>query len=147
MDAIRERILNAAKKQRSRCAEFLRRLIAMPSDSGSEAQAARLVHHEMKSLGYEATIDRFGNVIGVIGDGRAQLYYDAHLDTPSLGDTTLWRFDPYGGEVKAGKVYGHGASNNKAGLAALVYAGGLIQSLNLAADSTVHIVGSVQANG
>lgn len=147
MDAIRERILSAAKKQKNKCAEFLRRLIAMPSTSGSEAQLAKLVREEMKTLGYPASIDRFGNVIGVIGDGRAQLFYDAHLDTPSLGDTTLWRFDPYGGEVKAGKVYGHGASNNKAGLAALVYAGGLIQSLDLAADATVHIVGSVQANG
>lgn len=146
MDAIQEKIIAAARRQKTNCAQFLKKLISVPSDSRSEARLAALVRSEMKTLGYDAQVDRFGNVIGVIGDGRAQLYYDAHLDTPALGDPARWRFDPYGGEVKAGKIYGHGASNNKAGLAALVYAGGVIKSLDAAADSTVHIVGSVQAN-
>ncbi|MEM6730773.1 MAG: YgeY family selenium metabolism-linked hydrolase [Myxococcota bacterium] len=147
MDEIRDRILTAAKRQKNRCAEFLRELIRVPSDSRGEAEIARLVRKEMHTLGYPSIeVDRFGNVIGVIGDGRAQLYYDAHLDTNGIGDPATWRFDPYEGETKAGKVYGHGAARNKAGLAALVYAGGIIRSLDLAADSTVHIVGSVQAH-
>ncbi|MEL7306153.1 MAG: YgeY family selenium metabolism-linked hydrolase, partial [Myxococcota bacterium] len=144
---MRDRILASAKKQKAKCAEFLRQLIATPSDSGNEARIAELVRKEMLSLGYpQVDLDRFGNVIGVIGDGRARLFYDAHLDTAPVGDRSLWRFDPYVGEVKAGKVFGHGAAKNKAGLASLVYAGGIIHSLDLAADATVHIVGSIQAN-
>ena len=114
-DPIQERIATAAKRRRTKCAEFLRRLVRTPSDSRGEAQLARLVLQEMRALGYpRVDVDRFGNVIGVIGDGRAQLFYDAHLDTGNMGEPSQWRFDPYEGEVKAGKVFGHGVSQNKA---------------------------------
>ncbi len=146
MDLMRERIASGARKRRQKCAEFLRELVRTPSGSRGEADVARLVRTEMRKLGYpKVDVDRFGNVIGVVGDGRAQLYYDAHLDTPTLGDSSLWRYDPYEGEVRAGKIYGHGVAQNKAGLAALVYAGALIHELDLSADATVHVVGSVQA--
>lgn len=92
-----------------------------------------------------AEIDRFGNVIGRIGDGRTRIIFDAHIDTGGIGDRSSWRFDPYAGDMKAGKIYGHGAANNKAGLAAIVHAGAIIQQLDLAADATVFVIGSIQA--
>lgn len=146
MDEMRERIVAAAKRHRSRCAEFLRELIALPSPSRHEEAIAVHVRKEMLNLGYpNADIDRFGNVIAKIGDGRTKLILDAHMDTTGIGDRSSWRFDPYQGEVKAGKIYGHGASNNKGGLAAVTYAGAIINELDLAADCTVYVVGSIQA--
>lgn len=146
MDVMRDRILAAAKKQKNSCSDFLRRLIATPSSSGEEAQVAELVRKEMLDLGYtKVDIDRFGNVVGIIGDGDTKLFYDAHLDTAPVGDRSSWRFDPYMGEVRAGKIFGHGASRNKAGLAAIVHAGGIIDALDLAENTTIHVVGSIQA--
>jgi putative selenium metabolism hydrolase len=145
MDEMRERIVAASKRHRNRCAEFLRELIATPSASRHEDQVALAVRKEMLRLGYpSAEIDRFGNVVGRIGDGRTRIIFDAHLDTGSIGDRSLWRFDPFAGEMKAGKIFGHGAANNKSGLAAIVHAGAIIQELDLAADATVFVVGSIQ---
>lgn len=104
------------------------------------------VRREMLRLGYpHAEIDRFGNVVGRIGEGRTRLILDAHLDTTGIGDRSSWRFDPYAGDFKAGKVYGHGAANNKGGLAAAVFAGAIIHELDLATDCSVYVIGSIQA--
>lgn len=146
MDEMRERIVAAAKRYRNRAAEFVRELIAIPSPSRGEEAIAAHVRREMLKLGYhEAEVDRFGNVVGRIGDGRTRLIFDAHLDTPGIGDRSSWRFDPYLGDLKAGKVYGHGAANNKGGLAAIVYGGAIIRELDLASDCTIYVIGSIQA--
>ncbi|RYE92347.1 MAG: M20/M25/M40 family metallo-hydrolase, partial [Oxalobacteraceae bacterium] len=137
MDEMRERIVAAAKRHRDRCAAFAQELIAIPSPSRGEEGVAVAVRREMLKLGFpHAEIDRFGNVVGRIGEGRTKVILDAHIDTVGIGDRSSWRFDPYTGDFKAGKVYGHGATNNKGGLAAVVYAGGIIQELDLAQDCT-----------
>ena len=65
MDEMRDRIVAAAKRHRTRCAEFLRELIAIPSTSRNEEEIAVLVRKEMTKLGYPSVdVDRFGNVVG-----------------------------------------------------------------------------------
>jgi len=146
MNEMRDRIVAAAKRQKTKCSEFLRQLIAIPSESRHEEDIAVAVRKEMLKLGYpSAEVDRFGNVVGRIGDGRTRIIFDAHMDTIGIGDRSSWRFDPYTGDFKAGKVYGHGAANNKGGLAAIVYAGALIKELDLATDCSVFVVGSIQS--
>src|SRR5687768_2186391 len=105
MDEMRDRIVAAAKRYKQRSADFLRQLIAIPSESRSEEAVAVAVRKEMLRLGYPAVeIDRFGNVIGRVGEGRTRIVFDAHIDTSGIGDRSSWRFDPYTGDVKAGKV-------------------------------------------
>lgn len=146
MEEMRDRIVAAAKRQRNKCAEFLRELIETPSESQGEEQIAMMVRQRMLDLDYDAVdVDRFGNVIGRIGDGPKKIIYDAHMDTTGIGDRSSWRFDPYRGDFKAGKVYGHGATNNKGGLSAIIHAGGIIRDLDLAPDCSVYVVGSIQA--
>lgn len=146
MNEMRDRIVANAKRHKTKSAEFLRQLIATPSDSGNEEAIALIAGKEMQQLNYDnVEVDRFGNVIGRIGNGRTKVLFDAQMDTTGIGDRSSWRFDPYAGDMKAGKVYGHGAANNKGGLAAVIYAGAIIKDLDLATDCTVYIVGSVQA--
>jgi putative selenium metabolism hydrolase len=146
MDEMRERIVACAKRHRNRCAEFLRELIAIPSPSRGEEGVAMAVRREMLKLGYpHAEVDRFGNVVGRIGEGPTKIILDAHIDTAGIGDRSSWRFDPYTGDFKAGKVYGHGATNNKGGLAAITFAGAIIHELDLASECTVYVIGSIQA--
>ena len=133
MDEMRDRVVALAKRYRNKCSDFLRTLIACASESQREEAIANLVKAEMMKLGFDAVqTDRIGNVIGRIGDGDTIIMFDAHMDTPGIGDRAAWRFDPYQGEVKAGKIYGHGATNNKGGLAAMLYAGSIIKELDLA---------------
>ena len=146
MDEMRDRIVAAAKRHRNRSADFLRELIAIPSESRNEEAIAAHVRKEMLNLGYEhADVDRFGNVVGRVGEGPTRVIFDAHLDTVGIGDRSSWRFDPYQGDLKAGKIYGHGAANNKGGLAAVVFAGAIIHELDLAPDCSVYVIGTIQA--
>jgi succinyl-diaminopimelate desuccinylase len=44
------------------------------------------------------------------------------MDVVPAGDSSKWNFDPFGGAVRDGKVFGRGTSDMKGGLAGLMYA-------------------------
>ncbi len=140
-----QRILAAAHRHAEAMTTFLREIVAIPSPSGSEENVVRRVAAEMETTGFdEVTIDAFGNVLGRIGAGPRVIAFDAHLDTVDVGDRNQWSCDPYAGKLADGCVYGRGAVDQKAGMAAMVYAGKLIRELDLAPDCQVWMVGSVQ---
>lgn len=98
-------------------------LVRTPSLPGEEGAVAALLAEAMRHSGFQAVwTDRMGNVIGRYGDGRGPvLLYDGHLDTVDVGDRSAWSHDPYGGEVVDGLLFGRGAADMKAALAAMVY--------------------------
>lgn len=50
------------------------------------------------------------------------IHFNGHVDVVHEGDISKWHFDPFGGEVKDGKIYGRGVSDMKGGIAAQIYA-------------------------
>lgn len=58
-------------------------------------------------------------VIRGSGEGPT-LVLNGHMDTVPIDDETLWDSDPFEGDVRDGYVYGRGACDMKAGLAAQV---------------------------
>lgn len=61
--------------------DFEQKLIRIPSLTGHEEEACRLVLAKMQELGFEdAKIDSYGNVMGRMGNGPKQILFDAHLD-------------------------------------------------------------------
>jgi len=66
--------------------------------------------------------------------GRPPLCLTGHMDTVPLG-AGPWREEPFGGRIRGGRMYGRGASDMKAGLAALSTAAvGLAHMERRAAD-------------
>ena len=62
------------------------------------------------------------NLVARIGDGEVRpLCFSGHMDTVPLGEAP-WSRPPLGGEIEEGRLYGRGASDMKAGLAALTSA-------------------------
>lgn len=57
-----------------------------------------------------------GAILRGKGDGP-RLILNGHMDTVPTDDLSLWNFDPFGGEVKDGYLYGRGACDMKGGLA------------------------------
>ena len=121
---------------------FLRAIVAIPSPSGGEEKVARRIQREMEALGYdEVRIDSFGSVIGRIGNGRRAILYDAHIDTVGVGDPGAWDHDPFEGKHEDGWIWGRGTSDNKGGLASIIY-GAAIAKESLPDDVTLYVVGS-----
>ena len=110
------------------CTDFLQRMVSTPSPSGQEANLAQLVAEEMERLGFrQVHIDRVGNVVGKLGPDRGPiLLMDGHLDTAAVGDPTAWEFDPFGGEILEGRLYGLGSVDAKGPLAGLLYGLGML---------------------
>lgn len=99
--------------------EICRELISVGARSGEEGPVADIVERRMTELGYrDIHRDRFGNVTGRAGpQGRGTaLLFDSHMDV--VAATGEWSVDPFGGEIRDGRLYGRGATDMKGALAA-----------------------------
>lgn len=115
--------------------DFAQRLVRVPSMSGEEEGAARLVAREMAGLGYDdVEVDGAGNVIGTIRGGAGPvLMLNGHLDVVSPGDEGAWKTGgPWSGRVSGGRLWGRGAADVKGPLAMLVYAGAALKAAGVA---------------
>ena len=63
-------------------------------------------------------------ILATLSGGREspKLMYHAHIDTVPAGELARWSTDPFGGEVKEGRIYGRGAGDDKASVAAQIMA-------------------------
>lgn len=107
-------------------ADFLAALVRTESTPGREQEAIGLAAAEMTGLGYdEVTVDDHGNLLGRIGrdggGGRPVLVLDGHIDTIPLYAAEQWEHSAFGAEVSDGRLYGLGAVDMKAGVAALIH--------------------------
>ena len=140
-----QKILEFASKYEVEMTQFLRDMIALPSESGHEGKVIERIRQEMEKVGFdEIKIDPMGNILGRIGSGKTVIAMDAHIDTVGVGDPKAWKHDPYEGKLEDGIIYGRGASDQEGGMASTVYAGKIIKDLKLETDYTLWIVGSVQ---
>ena len=141
-------IQRAAARELPACRDFLEDLIAIKSLSAGEQAVVERIRQEMEAVGFdEVKIDGLGNVLGRVGDGPRVIAMDAHVDTVDAGDLSLWERDPWDPVERDGVLYGRGASDQKGGMAAMVYAGKLLKELadhGLLEGVQVWMVGSVQ---
>ncbi|GKT02848.1 ArgE/DapE family deacylase [Furfurilactobacillus entadae] len=106
--------------------KILTDLIAILSVNDHEAQVADYLAGLF--AGAPVQIDRVtyapgrDNLVVTIGDKGPLLGFSGHEDVVAAGDEADWRFPPFSGTVSDGNVYGRGASDMKAGLAAQVVA-------------------------
>ncbi|PKL26919.1 MAG: YgeY family selenium metabolism-linked hydrolase [Spirochaetae bacterium HGW-Spirochaetae-2] len=102
---------------------FCQDLIRLKSLSGHEKAVAERIVREMRELGYdEIRTDRYGNVIGKLcGDGRRSILFEGHMDIVDVPDAAAWSVDPFGAVIKDGRLYGRGAADMKAALAAMIH--------------------------
>ncbi|MEK6623429.1 MAG: YgeY family selenium metabolism-linked hydrolase, partial [Bdellovibrionota bacterium] len=140
-----KQILARAEKYAPEITQFLRDMISIPSESCQEKGVIECIKKEMQKVGFdEIKIDKMGNILGRIGKGKRVIAMDAHIDTVGVGDPKAWKIDPFKGKLENGIVYGRGASDQEAGMAAMVYAGKIIKDLKLEGDYTLWVTGTVQ---
>ena len=82
------------------------------------------------------------------GGGRS-LAFNGHIDVVPIGDRDGWDYDPWGSDIVAGKLYGRGSVDMKAGVAAFIAATEAIIASDIAlkGDLQLHIVVDEEAGG
>jgi succinyl-diaminopimelate desuccinylase len=83
------------------------------------------------------------NVVGArAGEGRGPVVHlNGHLDVVPAGDG--WTVDPFGGEVRDGRLYGRGSGDMKAGIASALFAAEAIRRAGVRLPGTVELSGTV----
>src|SRR5512133_1611594 len=109
---------------------FAQELLRTHSPSGDEAKAGALVVDQMNALGFDKVFaDELGNVVGImhgIEEGPT-LMLSSHLDTVGTGNLSTWNESPWSGRIEGGRLHGLGAADCKGGVAAQVFAAGLLK--------------------
>ena len=112
---------------------FLQRLVQAPSvydpaSGRSEAAAAAEVAELMRGWGWRPEVWEVApgrpNVLATVEGGQPgpTLLFEGHTDVVSEGDPSKWSHDPFGAEIVDGRLYGRGAADMKAGVAAMLFA-------------------------
>jgi len=145
-------VLNRVESMTDEMVEFLRRLTAIPTINPPGANyrdCAHLIGAQLKRFGYEVayiTADASAehtkenprvNVIGGMKNGPARplLHFNGHLDVVPAGDG--WTVDPFSGTVLDGKIFGRGTTDQKAGIAASIFAVEAIRREGIRLNGTV----------
>jgi succinyl-diaminopimelate desuccinylase len=84
--------------------------------------------------------------LNVIGTRRGRsirpvVHLNGHFDVVPAG--AGWTVDPFGGEVRDGRIWGRGSCDMKAGIAAAVFAAEAIRRSGIELDGSVEISGTV----
>ena len=125
-----------------RLTDDLQTLVRIRSDTGEEAAAQQELAHRMAAArlnvvqivadpaeltadpdfpGMEVERTTLPIVAGHLGNttpGRRRVMIAGHIDTVPPGDRSRWTTDPFGGDIRDGKLFGRGAADMKGGLIA-----------------------------
>jgi acetylornithine deacetylase len=126
-----------------RILELHRDLVAVPSVSGAEGPIADYLAEFLGRHG--VAVSRLGNtLLATLGAGPA-LLLDTHLDTvpPAPG----WSRDPWRAEVAEGRVYGLGANDAKASVAAMTAAFLAFREVDLPVTLALALVEGEETSG
>jgi succinyl-diaminopimelate desuccinylase len=137
---------------------FLQDLIRIPTinpPGENYIAGAELIGGKLKEFGYQthyiaaegmaentAAHPRV-NVLGRMEGStpHPNLHFNGHFDVVPVGDG--WTVDPFGALIRDGKLYGRGVSDQKAGIAASIFAVEAIRRAGLRLQGTVEQSGSV----
>ncbi|RNL82643.1 M20 family metallopeptidase [Halostreptopolyspora alba] len=104
------------------------RSVHEPSRGHGEEEAAALVAAKMREFGWDPEVTEVApgrpNVVALVEGGGGPgptLMFEGHTDVVTEGHRADWSVDPYGGEVREGRLYGRGSADMKSGVAAMLY--------------------------
>lgn len=156
--SVRERVLTAVEAARDEIVDFTAALIRIPTVNppGMEyPTCAEVVGRRLRDggfeVGYFAAEGRPEHTpdfprVNVVGrrtgeHPRPTVHLNGHIDVVPAGHG--WTVDPFAGIVRDGRIYGRGACDMKAGLAAAVFAAEAIRRADVPLRGSIEISATV----
>jgi acetylornithine deacetylase/succinyl-diaminopimelate desuccinylase family protein len=113
---------------KNRLIKLTQKVISFNSENppGNELALAKFIERDMRSLGLQVRTYTYAknrpNIVATLRGSwpRAKAAKEAILLTPHFDTVPIgkgWKFKPLGGQIKNGKLYGRGASDDKGNLA------------------------------
>ena len=143
----RTRVLRWIDRHSDDAVSMFQQLVRIPSPNppGDERVVADFCAQHLRETGFEVeqiepAPRRVSNVARLPGYARSPvLLFNSHLDTFPTGDLANWKYPPFGAEIHDDIIWGIGAKNMKAGLAAAMFAARSIREagVELAGDLLV----------
>ena len=146
-----DRVQAAVDELRADCVAFLAELVRIPTvnpPGDRYEDAARLIGDRLDALGYAVDYVRpreavagpprvnvLARLAGVAA--RPTLHFNGHFDVVPAGDAAAWTHDPFGAEIRGGRLWGRGSGDQKAGIAASIYAVEAIRRAGIRLRGTV----------
>ncbi len=119
-----------------------------------EAKVQDRLGEELEGLGFQVdrwdvSPDRPNLVADWPGSEGRSLLLCGHVDVVPIGDPEQWTMEPFGGEVRDGRLYGRGAVDMKSGVAACLAAARAIRKAGVTLEGrlSIHTVVDEEAGG
>ena len=154
----RERVLREVDGLKDEVVAFTSELIRIPTvnpPGENYEDCARLIGRRLSACGFEVEYHAAEgrpehtrahprlNVVGArpgTGPGPV-VHLNGHFDVVPAGSG--WTVNPFGGTLREGRIWGRGACDMKAGLAAAVYAAEALRRAGVASRGTIEVSGTV----
>ena len=139
-----QQALEEARRHEHDIVGFLRDMIAIPAESGTERARCERVRAEYEHLGFaNVFFDGLGTVVARIGDGPFTILMDGHIDCVGVGDPAAWSHDPFEGKLEDGKIWGRGAVDELPAIAGMAYGAKILCDRGLPPGLEVVLTASV----
>jgi succinyl-diaminopimelate desuccinylase len=153
-----DRVLAEVDQAAGEIVAFTSDLIRVPTvnpPGEAYADCARLIGERLARCGFEVEYHAAEgrpehtsrhpriNVVGLRRGRRLRpaVHLNGHFDVVPAGGG--WTVEPFGGTVRGGRIYGRGASDMKAGIAAAVHAAEAIRRAGIDLEGSLEISGTV----
>lgn len=144
------RVLRAVDAIADEMIAFLQELTRIPTvnpPGDYYAPCAEFIGSQLKRFGYDVeqivaedsplhTVDHPRvNVMGRLGNAKPVLHFNGHFDVVPAGSG--WTVDPFGAEIRDGRLYGRGTCDQKAGIAASIFAIEAVRRAGITLSGTI----------
>ncbi len=113
-----------------------------------ERRAQEWVSSKFNEYGFNVEIkavdDNRPNIIGTVKGNKngRDLLFNGHVDTVPVNDLERWQYDPFAGTIEGDRVYGRGATDDKGGLTAAIWAVKAVKNSGIPLKGNMHVISS-----
>lgn len=153
---LKKDLIKIVRNRSEELIDLVSSLIKIPSENpvGTMDEVVLFVKNYLEDAGITYrevfTNEKFPVLIASLGENNNnKILLNGHIDVVPVGDLKQWHFDPFSGEVEAGKILGRGTSDMKAGVAGQLFAMKIIKESYLDFDGMIefHIVTDEESGG